>query len=141
MSIIYFLRLQAVGRCRLSEQLALKLENKTQQLKTSEIQKQKTIEELNKELNTTTATLNKTQVELEHIKYLLGESANATMDCLLNTTFTNHLDLLHSEKFFEIVITGKKLEVLRKSMQNLGIFISIINSLFISNLIILLIYI
>ena len=118
-----------------------KLENKTQQLKTSEIQKQKTIEELNKELNTTTATLNKTQVELEHIKYLLGESANATMDCLLNTTFTNHLDLLHSEKFFEIVITGNKLEVLRKSMQNLGIFISIINSLFISNLIILLIYI
>ena len=123
------------------ETFRAKLENKTQQLKATEIQKQKTIKELNKELNTTTATLNKNQVELEHIKYLLGESANATMDCLLNTTFTNHLDLLHSEKFFEIVITGNKLEVLRKSMQNLGIFIYIINSLFISNLIISLIYI
>ena len=64
--------------------------------------------------------LNETIRELGHIKDLLGESANDTMDCLLNTTITYHLDLLLSEKFFDIVITGNKLEVLRKSMQNLG---------------------
>ena len=129
------------------------LEKKTQQLNVTATQQQMTIEELDNELNTTTkeldttkkelnrttnklnsttTTLNQTEVELEHVKDLLGESANATMDCILNTTITNHWDLLQSEEFFEAIITGKKLEVLRKSMQNLGNFISMIISLFIS---------
>ena len=128
------------------------LENKTQQLNVSETQQQMKIEELdtvteelntttkeldtvNMELNSTTTALNLTQVQLQHFKGLLGESANATMDCLLNTTITNHWDLLHSEEFFEAVITGNKLEVLRKSMQNLGKFVFAIKQSFISSII------
>ena len=78
------------------------------------------LENKGQQLNETIRELNQTLVELGHIKDILGESANDTMDCLLNTTITYHLDLLLSEKFFDIVITGNKLEVLRKSMQNLG---------------------
>jgi len=105
------------------------LENKTQQLNVSETQKQMKIDQLDtvteeletttQELNSTTRALNLTQVELEHVKGLLGESANATMGCLLNTTITNHWNMLESDVFLEALITGKKLEVLRKSMQNL----------------------
>ena len=131
------------------ETFRVDLDNKTQQLNVTVTQQHMTIKELDtmtnelnnttkelettkKELNSTTTTLNQTEVELEHVKDLLGESANATMACILNTTITNHWDLLHSEEFFEAIITGKKLEVLRKSMQNLGNFISMIISLFIS---------
>ena len=131
------------------ETFRVDLDNKTQQLNVTVTQQHMTIKELDtmtnelntttkelettkKELNSTTTILNQTEVELEHVKDLLGESANATMDCILNTTITNHWDLLHSEEFFEAIITGKKLEVLRKSMQNLGNFISMIISLFIS---------
>ena len=104
------------------------LETTTQELNTTTKELETTTQELDtvtEELNSTTRVLNETQVQLEQVKGLLGESANATMGCLLNTTITNHWDMLESDVFFEAVITGKKLEVLRKSMQNLGNFPSI----------------
>ena len=80
------------------------------------------LEETKSNLEKKEEQLNTTKAELEEVKGLL-EVANNT-PCHANTTVTSHWDLLYSGKYYGGIFTTEKLEVLRKSMKKLGIFIA-----------------